>query len=532
MSLCGVATPRLRAQGFLLLQEAAYATINGSVEDGSGRPVSAALVTLQARGSTEESTTTNAQGAFTFQSLRPGRYELSAERSDLRSAAMRVELKAAKPFTVHILLRPVTGNSAGHGSQSGEASLEFSDKPTFSVAGVTDWTAAGGHGSDVTLRTSEDLTRDTVALRAHGRGSGELFPEDRIGVQQEENRLRAAATASPQSYEANRSLGEFYLHEARYRDAIVPLQAASELDGDKAGDEFNLALVYQGLRDYSQARQHAMRALARQDRADFHRVAGELDEALDDPLTALREEELATRMAPTEQNYFVWGSELLRHRAISQAAEVFARGAKAHPASARMKSGWGAALFAGARYDDAAQRLCEASDLDRADSETYLFIGRIALAAPSPLKCVGEKLARFLGDQPNSADANYFQAMYLLKQRDNSNVPPAVLLLRKTIALESTYVDAYLQLGILAFQDHRYTDAIELYRKAADADPQQADVHYRLGLAYDRAGQREEAQRQFQIHNELAKAQAEKVEQERRRIKQFVIVSERQQHQE
>ncbi len=38
--------------------------------------------------------------------------------------------------------------------------MEFADKPDFAVAGVTDWTAVGGHGSDSSLRTSEALTRE------------------------------------------------------------------------------------------------------------------------------------------------------------------------------------------------------------------------------------------------------------------------------------------------------------------------------------------------------------------------------------
>ena len=44
--------------------------------------------------------------------------------------------------------------------------MEFADRPNFSVAGVTDWTAVGGHGSDASLRTSEDLARETQTLNA------------------------------------------------------------------------------------------------------------------------------------------------------------------------------------------------------------------------------------------------------------------------------------------------------------------------------------------------------------------------------
>ena len=49
---------------------------------------------------------------------------------------------------------PATPKPAVSGAQ-----IEFADDPNFAVAGVTDWTAVGGHGSDAVLRTSEDLTQ-------------------------------------------------------------------------------------------------------------------------------------------------------------------------------------------------------------------------------------------------------------------------------------------------------------------------------------------------------------------------------------
>ena len=109
--------------------------------------------------------------------------------------------------------------------------------------------------------------------------------------------------------------------------------------------------------------------------AERHRRLGEQDEKNGDPLAAVHEEETATRLDPSEENYFAWGSELLLHRAIWQAAEVFRNGANAHPASARMLTGLGAALFAAARYDEAADRLCQASDLNPAAPEPLYLYG-------------------------------------------------------------------------------------------------------------------------------------------------------------
>ena len=55
--------------------------------------------------------------------------------------------------------------------------MEFADKPNFTVAGVTDWTAVGGHGSDATLRTSEALARETVTLKPQGSGPSDVKAE-------------------------------------------------------------------------------------------------------------------------------------------------------------------------------------------------------------------------------------------------------------------------------------------------------------------------------------------------------------------
>ena len=62
---------------------------------------------------------------------------------------------------------------------SSPASMDFADKPNFTVAAVTDWTAAGGHGSDAVLRTSEALNREALTLKPeNGEGAPSHAPEN------------------------------------------------------------------------------------------------------------------------------------------------------------------------------------------------------------------------------------------------------------------------------------------------------------------------------------------------------------------
>lgn len=507
-------------------------TIAGTVHDASGQPVENAVVWMEQKGSAvAKDTRTNAAGAFVFSSLNTGTYVLRAEKAGLHSRASAVIAAAqGDQKQVDLILQDaekVKSKSKALSPLSSQA-MEFADNPNFTIAGVTDWTAAGGHGSDSTLRTSEALTRETLTLKP-GQGSGAPANAS-VGVgSQSERELRAALAAAPTSPQANRQLGEFYLRAGRDADALPLLQAAFQLDPRNAEIEYDLALACKGTGDFSRAREHARRLLAIKESADLHRLAGELEEKLSDPLAAVHEFEQAVRMDPNEQNYFEWGSELLLHRAVWQAQEVFQEGAEAYPKSARMLTALGTALFSSALYDQAALRLCDASDLNPADPEPYEFLGKIEIASPDPLTCVEQKLARFVRDQPDSSLANYLYAMAIWKQQQQSPDPQALskmeALLTKAVAIDAKCADAYLQLGILNSSRRSYREAIGFYAKAIEANPELAEAYYRLGVAYDRIGDAAAARQQFQLHDEIRKKQAAAVDRERREVKQFRVVN-------
>ena len=210
--------------------------------------------------------------------------------------------------------------------------MEFSDKPNFTIAGVTDWTAVGGHGSDSALRTSEDLARETLTLKPDRSDRlGPASPSDASKENESESKLRAALAGAPGSFDGNHQLGEFYLHAGRYRESIPLLQAAYQIDPAMDDNTYDLALAYKEAGDFSQAHEYVQKLQTHKDSADLHRLAGELDEKLGDPLAAVQEDELAVRLDPSEQNYFAWGSELLLHRAVWQAVEVFRKRSQAIP---------------------------------------------------------------------------------------------------------------------------------------------------------------------------------------------------------
>jgi tetratricopeptide (TPR) repeat protein len=508
-------------------------TIKGNVINSAGKSIGDASVWLEQEGTLKHvETKTDAAGIFAFTAIPPGRYLLSAEKSGRKShgtVVLAVAQGDQKNIDLILEVSPDIRSDSSPPSPSPTQAIEFSDKPNFTIAGVTDWTAVGGHGSDSALRTSEDLARETLTLKPDGSNRlGPASPGGPIKENESESNLRTALAGAPGSFDGNHQLGEFYFRAGRYRESIPLLQAAYQIDPAKDDNTYDLALAYKEAGDFSLAQEYVKKLQTHKKSADLHRLAGELDEKLGDPLAAVQEHELAVRLDPSEQNYFEWGSELLLHRAVWQAVEVFRNGAKLYPKSPRMLTALGASLFAAALYDEAALRLCDASDLNPTDPEPYIFMGKIDREAPTPSPCVERKLVRLLQKQPDSPLANYLYAMAVLKRQEQRADPLALqkveMLLTKAVKIDPNCVDAYLQLGILYSSQHNYEKAIGFYKKAIELDPQLGEAHYRIGVAYDRTGEPAKAKEEFVLHNEIEKQQAAAVERQRREIKQFLVV--------
>lgn len=509
-------------------------SIQGRVVDAQGNVIAGATVHLQGRPpAVAVAAQTNERGEFVFANLAAGSYTLTAESSAMCSHPETIQAsRTHQNLRVDLTLEPsLAANStpaAPSKSALGMQAMQFADEPDFTIAAVTDWTAAGGHGSDSSLRTSEALTRETLSLKP-----GDAAPTQHIGrpasghAVESESMLRAQLAAVPNSFDANHRLGRFYLDQARFSEALPLLQTAFRLQPANFDNEYDLTEACLHVLDLQQAHNHLSNLLAARNTAGLHRLAAEIDEASGDPLAAVHEFEKAAQLDPTEQNYFAWGSELLLHRAVLQARQVFEEGVQAFPRSSRMLIALGGALFAGALYEDAAQRLCEASDLNPVDPEAYLFMGKIDIAAPDPLPCVEQKLARFVQLAPGNALAHYFYAMAVMKQHVVSPDAPTLMKvqtqLARAVAIDPTCADAYLQLGILKATQKDYKAAIDDYHQAIRTNPQLSEAYYRLGVAYDRLGQRDEAASQFALHDEIRKQQAAEVDRQRKEIKQFLV---------
>ena len=382
----------------MLLGQENLATLRGTVRDSQGRPLATVTVQLKTADQTLTAKSDSA-GTYHFPALPPATYTLRAELTGQGEATIGPFALAANEDK-KIDLTIASGKP------------EFYDQPTFIVAGVTDSTSRGGHGSDAILRSSEALTKATASL-------------------------------------------------------------------------------------------------------------GDAKEPPGDALAAAREYQRAAEQDPSERNLFDWGAELLAHRATGPAIEVFTRGNRRFPRSTRMLLGLAVAYYASGSYDQAAQRFFEASDLNPADPDPYLFLAKVQSSAITESDGYLKRMARFAKLEPANAWANFYYAASLWKKKGDAQ--PAEALLEKALQLDPTLADAHLQLGIIYSARKDFPQAIAAFDKAIALDPRMEEAHYRLAQVYARTGENLKAQKEFEIHHQLVKESSEQAERERREIQQFVI---------
>jgi tetratricopeptide (TPR) repeat protein len=467
-------------------------TVKGVVHNAGGEPISGTDIYLDDEKKIAKAHAVSADdGSFKLTVDHGGTYTVRAQKSGWtgdqsdpielpRDAGKRIELvieTSRSPGTNSEDKSAAAGASGKTATATNAANntngIEFSDEPNFTVAGVTDRSNLGLHGSDTTARTSDSLARETARLKG-----------------EDADKMAHAGAAASRKY-----------------------QSATDLEAK--GD-------FAGARDLTQ------KALATGDDAEGHHLLGDLDEKMNDPLDAVREYEQAARMYPSEQNYFDWGSELLLHKAAQPAVEVFTKGASLHPQSARMLAGLGAAQYAVRAYEDAARSLCKASDLKPGEAAPYLFLGQMEKTVNAPLPCAQEKLAQFAEQQPANAAANYYYAISLIKReketRTGGDPRAAQTLLEKSVRLDPKYGAAYVELGALAFQRADFAQAIKSYQQAIAVSPQLSEAHYRLSLAYKRSGDDAAAKREMETYQSAEKAESAQAEEQNRDLKQFLVI--------
>src|SRR5438034_10944691 len=128
--------------------------ITGIVLDPSHASVPGAKVAFRRAGASEQQTTTaDAGGAFRFEALAPGRYEIQVEHDGFKPATVRLTIGSRPPGPLEI---------------------------TLSIAELRQEVTVGGQAAQVSADTSENL--DVVTLNRESLDSLPIFDQDYVGA--------------------------------------------------------------------------------------------------------------------------------------------------------------------------------------------------------------------------------------------------------------------------------------------------------------------------------------------------------------
>ena len=494
----------------------AGAILQGTVRDSTDAPIAGASVRISSGAAEVSSILTDTNGAYRSAALPAGEYKIRVAKAGFEEMTFGpVVLKKAEARSINLKL--IAATAAKHPGSSSDKP-EFYEEPQFIVAGVTDTLSHGGHGSDVTSRTSQSLTQEVAHLHDPA-GSPRTTTSD-------EKSLRQNLERNPNDFDSNHQLGVLLADAGKPVDALPFLERAHQIRKDDYDTACLLAEAYARTNRDQEARGLATALLTRQDKAELHHLLGDLNEKQKDPLAAVREYQRAVELSPTESNLFDWGTELLVHRTFQPAIEVFTRGHRQFPNSSRMLLGLGIGWYASGSGELAAKYVGEASDLDPVDPQAYIVLGKMTAGETSVSPAVVERFARFTRLQPDNAQANYYYAVALWKQSRATASPETEhqveTLLKKALSLDPALSSASLQIGVLYEERRNLPQAVAAYESAAKMAPQLKEAHYRLAQLYRRTGEKSKAEQELATYNRLSREAAALNEREAREIPQFV----------
>ena len=338
-----------------------------------------------------------------------------------------------------------------------------------------------------------------------------------------------AQQLDPQKFDTNHNLGAAYVRVSQLSKAIPYLEKAQTLNSANYENGYDLSLAYLMTGRLPDARASLQALIKQRDTAELHNLLAQVEEKDGQFVAAANQFEIAAHLEPSENNIFDWAGELLLHRTLDPAVEIFQQGVKLHPTSPRLTVGLGLAYYARGNYDDAVTTFLKGAALDPNDARCYRFLAKAYDSSPNQAAEVIATFKRYADLQPHNGRALYYYAMSLWKgkraQDPDLELRQIESLLNSSVAADSNLPEAHLQLGNVRADQGRFADAIPEYQTALKLNDDLADAHYRLGQAYVRTGQKDLAQAQFDVYQKLRAQHLADLDKQRADIRQFVYSS-------
>ena len=134
----------------------------------------------------------------------------------------------------------------------------------------------------------------------------------------------------------------------------------------------------------------------------------------------------------------------------------------------------------------------------------HFLLGRLLLSRPdAPADAAERAKQEFLKEI--QIDPNNAGAIYILGELDRRDQKwdEAISRYNQALKVDPNFGEAYLGLGYCLVNQKKYEDAIPPLRMAERFMPENPEVHNSLGTALQRSGHKDEAQKEFAIHQTL-----------------------------
>lgn len=320
--------------------------------------------------------------------------------------------------------------------------------------------------------------------------------------QQALSEFQIAAQLNPHVAATQQSLGRLWMEAHEPQRAADAFAAALALKPGDADLSLDLAQSLDEAGNLAKAKE-ALRAMPGADSsAAAQFLLGDIEEKSGAFKDAVQAYQRAAMIDPSEPNVWTVGVEFLRHWTFDGAITEFEAGVQRFPSSLRMRLGLGVAYFGNASYGKAVPIFADLLDADPHNSFYSQLLGLACTAVvPDPRpRCAS--LIAYAQSHPKDAQAAVYAATGILQgQASDEQIALAEKLLRGAIAADPKMPEARYQLGVLEQNRGEWAASIPNLEAAVREKPSFAVAHYRLGLAYRRAGRTKEAAEQMDLHN-------------------------------